>query len=52
MEEWAQEAFESIDAGFFSSDAFHNEEALKAAEEYIKRWTSVIEDIRADFGEQ
>ena len=52
MDDWLKEAFENIDAGFFSGDSFHNEEALVEAEEYMRRWECVIDNIREHLSEQ
>jgi hypothetical protein len=46
MEEWAEEACDQIDAGFFSGDAFHDEAALTRIEEFIARWQGEIANIR------
>lgn len=46
MDGWLKEAFEAIDAGFFTGDALHDEGILQEAEEYIERWKGCIDDIR------
>jgi hypothetical protein len=38
--------FDGIDAGFFSGDTFHNEEALKRFEWYVVRWQKEVANIR------
>lgn len=44
--DWAEEAFDTIDAGFFSGDTFNNEDALKRVEYYLSRWTRQMVCIR------
>lgn len=46
MKDWHKEACESIDAGFFSSDAFHNKIAIEEISFYIGRWLREIEHIK------
>jgi hypothetical protein len=41
-----EKLFDAIDAGFFSGDTFHNEEALKRFDWYIARWRREIVSIR------
>lgn len=46
------EAFESIDAAFFSGDAFHNHKAAACAQYYIGRWQRSLkadEELRNTF---
>jgi hypothetical protein len=38
--------FDAIDAGFFSGDTFHNEDALKRFEWYVARWQREVVSIR------
>jgi hypothetical protein len=45
-ESWAESAFDEIDAGFFSADTFHSEEAIARAEWYMGRWAREIVAIR------
>jgi hypothetical protein len=52
LEDWAEEACEQIDAGFFSGDTFDNEEALAEIEDYLGRWTRRAAEIRRDLEEQ
>jgi len=46
MKGWCEEACESIDAGFFSGDTFHDEESLKEIEYYLGRWNRETERIK------
>ena len=46
MEFWGDEAFDSIDAGFFSGDSFHDADILDEIEKYMERWKREIENIR------
>ncbi len=41
-----EELFDTIDAGFFTGDGFHNKEACDRIEEYIGRWELQLIDIR------
>lgn len=43
---WAEEACDQIDAGFFSGDTFHSEEAIARMEWYMGRWQREIANIR------
>jgi hypothetical protein len=45
-ESWAERSFDSIDAGFFSADTFHSEEAVKRAEFFMDRWRRQISSLR------
>jgi len=40
-----KEACETIDAAFFSGDAFHNEKRLQEIIFYLKRWEKEIKRI-------
>lgn len=40
-----EEAFEIIDAAFFSGDCFHNRANVNFAKSYIERWQREIEKI-------
>lgn len=51
-EQWAENACDSIDAGFFSGDTFHSEEALARIEWYMGRWQREIVNIREMLAEQ
>ena len=46
MSSWAEEAFDSIDAGFFSGDTFENREAIARAEWYMQRWQQKITETK------
>lgn len=46
LPDWAEDNFDSIDAGFFSADTFHNNEAIERAEFYIDRWQREIVKIK------
>ncbi len=48
MKQWAEEACDAIDAGFFSGDSFQNEEAIKRIEWYIARWQREIVEIKKE----
>ena len=52
MQEWAEDACDTIDAGFFSGDSFHDREAIARMKYYMDRWTRVIEDIEESLNEQ
>jgi hypothetical protein len=41
-----EEYFDAIDAGFFSGDTFHNEDALDRFAWYVARWQREIINIR------
>lgn len=43
---WAEDAFDSIDAGFFSGDIFYNYEALERVEWYLARWQKRMKELR------
>ena len=38
FEPWAEEAFDQIDAGLFSGDAFHSPEAIQRFRAFMARW--------------
>jgi hypothetical protein len=38
LPKWAEDACEEIDAGFFSSDVFHNKESINELICYLGRW--------------
>jgi len=42
-----EDAFDTIDAAFFSGDQFQNPEALSRAEYFLHRWLREAERIRA-----
>jgi hypothetical protein len=44
-----EKAIDLIDAGFFSSDTFHNSEDLEFIESYIWRWLKEIVEIKKSF---
>jgi len=46
MDHLVKEAFECIDAGFFSGDSFHDVDILDEIEGYMERWQREIESIR------
>lgn len=46
LPDWATDAMENIDAGFFSGDAFDGERAMAVVEQYMARWTRAIGQIR------
>jgi hypothetical protein len=46
LPDWATDALENIDAGFFSGDTFNSEAAMVAVEQYTARWTRAIAQIR------
>jgi len=46
MQDWAEDACDEIDAGFFSGDSFHDADALERIEWYMTRWQREIVNIR------
>jgi hypothetical protein len=46
LPDWATNALENIDAGFFSGDTFDGERAMAVVEQYMARWTRAIAQIR------
>ena len=46
LPDWATDALEKIDAGFFSGDTFDGERAMAVVEQYMARWTRAIAQIR------
>ncbi|SIT50465.1 hypothetical protein BN2476_830036 [Paraburkholderia piptadeniae] len=51
LRQWAEDAADSIDAGFFSGDTFNDREALDRIEWYIARWQRQIVNIKAMLAE-
>jgi hypothetical protein len=51
LPEHTERHFDAIDAGFFSGDTFHNEEALMRFDWYVARWQREIANIRAMLAE-
>jgi hypothetical protein len=54
LKPWAEEACDSIDAGFFSGDTFFAPEAIKRMEWYLGRWCrqlAVIQQQNAEIAE-
>jgi hypothetical protein len=47
LENWAEEACDQIDAGFFSADTFHSPEAILRIEYYLSRWQRELARIKA-----
>ena len=43
---WVHDACESIDAGFFSGDTFHDEQTVEKIVWYTNRWQREIVRIR------
>lgn len=52
LKEWVKEALEDVDAGLFTCDTFHSEEALKELNIYIVRWQKQMSSIRQEFEEE
>ena len=46
MVNYLKNAFESIDAAFFSSDLFNNSKSITEIEEYLFRWERQIKTIK------
>jgi hypothetical protein len=45
LEPWAEDACDQIDAGIFSSDAFHSEEAIARLREFMARWERGLKEV-------
>ena len=48
FEPWAQEAFNQIDAGLYSSDAFYSIEAIAKIRDYLDRWECRLKEIERE----
>lgn len=46
LEACVENACDEIDAGFFSGDAFHSEEAIARIEWYMGRWQRELVNIK------
>jgi hypothetical protein len=47
VSEWLEEAFQSIDAGIFSGDAFESQDALARFDYFVARWQRGLVNARA-----
>lgn len=45
FETWAEDAFDSIDAGIFSGDSFHSYEAIERFRYFLTRWLRGLHEI-------
>jgi hypothetical protein len=52
LEPWAEEALDQLDAGFFSGDCFHSNEAMARARHYMARWERKMKDISEMLAEE